>query len=209
MENKIKEFVKTNNFINLAKYIMFNTHIKTIKDSYRIIELELYIYNTAHPDIFTHKNCLQKKSMVWYFHQLSDKEHSYKGGNYKGLDIGCGFDGGYAGILIRSIMNESTNTVIEGPCNTVNELLKSIGVDSILTLVTTKFNNNLTCLNHDILKLVEKKFTQNLDIYSAPRIGLTLKGNNIEQKKKYIDKKYRFIIFKDKIKKEKTKMEKI
>ena len=205
LEQRIKTLISDINFIELAKYIMLETHIKTNNDEYRIIEMELYICNDKHKDIFTHQHSMQKTMLNWYFHQMSEKSGSYKGGTFKGLDISCGFDEGYGGILIRAVLNESTNQVIEGPCNVVNELLKSTKSQSISDFVS-KSNANISCINNDLLKLEEKKFIDE-SIYVAPRIGLSLKGDNIEEKKQYVDRKYRYIIFKDKIKKEKKKLE--
>lgn len=205
MELQIKKLISDEKFIDLAKYIMCENHIKANNNNYRIVEMELYICNDKHKDIFTHCHSRQKTMLNWYFHQMSEKENSYKGGTFKGLDISCGFDSGYGGILIRSILNEATNQVIEGPCNVVNELLKVTKFDTIISLVTS-LNGDLSCIKHDILKLEGKHFDSE-DIYVAPRIGLSLKGSNVEEKKKYLDRKYRYIIQKDKVKKEKKKME--
>ena len=166
------------------------------------------MHNKNHPDRFTHSHKEQKKMLTWYFHQMSDKDHSYKGGTFKGLDITCGVNDGYGGILIRSIMNEKNNTVIEGPCNVVNALLKSAGVSSIKELVIDKFNDDLNCISHTLLKLEEKHYNTD-DVYSASRIGLSMKGDNLEKKQEYVNKNYRYIVLKDKIKKEKKKMIKL
>ena len=170
-----------------------------------MIEIEFYICNDNHKDIFTHCHKDQKKMLTWYFHQMSNKDHSYKGGTFKGLDITCGFDNGYAGVLIRSIMNETTNQVIEGPCKVVNEFLDKIKCDSIKTLVIDKLNNNVSCQYSDLLKLEEKHYN-NTDLYVAPRIGLSMKGDTVNEKQKWVNNNYRFIIFKDNVKKEKKKM---
>lgn len=212
MENKIKDYIKKNQLDDLAKYLLFETHIVANDQTYRMIEIELYICNDKHKDIFTHCHKEQKNMLTWYFHQMSDKEHSYKGGTFKGLDITCG--GGtnstdnYGGVLIRAVMNENTNEVIEGPCNVVNELLKQTKCNSIKELVIEKFNNNLSCIEHNLLKVEEKHYDAS-DIYVAPRIGLSMKGTNVDEKEEYVDRNYRYIIFKDRIKKEKKKMEKL
>ena len=205
MQTKINNFLKTNDLMQLAKYLLFETHIVVNNNSYRMLEIELYVYNDKHNDIFTHCHTEQKNMLTWYFHQMSEKENSYKGGTYKGMDITCGIDDGYGGILIRSIMNETDNTVIEGPCKVVNEILEKTGQDCIKNLVVDKLNNDKSCLNNDLLKLEEKCY-DNVDMFYAPRIGLSMKGSNIEEKKIWVNQNYRFIVFKDKIKKEKTKM---
>lgn len=209
METKIKDYIKKNQLDELAKYLLFETHIVANDQTYRMLEIELYICNDKHKDIFTHCHREQKNMLTWYFHQMSDKEHSYKGGTFKGLDITCGGSiDNYGGILIRAIMNETTDEVIEGPCNVVNELLKQTKCNSIKELVIEKFNNNLSCVEHSLLKVKEKHYDTD-DVYVAPRIGLSMKGDNVDEKQKYVDRNYRYIIFKDRIKKEKKKMVKL
>lgn len=205
MDQKIKTLAEKNSLDDLAKYLLFETRISANGSSYRMLEIELYVNNTLHPDIFTHCNKEQKNMLTWYFHQMSEKDHSYKGGTFKGLDISCGTNNGHGGILIRSIMNETTNAVIEGPCNVVNELLKQAKVNTIKELVIDKFNDNLSCTLHALLKLEEFHYDSE-DLYVAPRIGLSMKGDNLEKKQEYVNKNYRYIVFKDKIKKEKKKM---
>lgn len=203
MEAKITEFINKNEMNELAKYILFNSRLMANNIPYRFLEIELYIYTDTHKDIFTHRHSKQKNMLKWYFHQMSEKEGSYKGGTFKGLDIACGFNGGYGGILIRSIMNENDNTVIEGPCNVVNALLKQVTIDSVSDLVG-KMNGNLSCLDNDYIKLENKTYAEH-QIYKAPRIGLTLKGSNKEEKENYINSHYRYILLNDKVKKEKKK----
>lgn len=205
MDQKIINFIKKNDINGLANYLLFETHLSVNGNNYRMIEIEFYICNDNHKDIFTHCHKDQKKMLTWYFHQMSNKDHSYKGGTFKGLDITCGFDNGYAGVLIRSIMNETTNQVIEGPCKVVNEFLDKIKCDSIKTLVIDKLNNNVSCQYSDLLKLEEKHYN-NTDLYVAPRIGLSMKGDTVNEKQKWVNNNYRFIIFKDNVKKEKKKM---
>lgn len=208
MEGKIIDFIKNNQLVELAKYLLFDTHIVVNNNNYRMLEIELYICNDIHYDIFTHCHKEQKNMLTWYFHQMSDKEHSYKGGTYKGVDITCGYHNGYGGILIRSIMDEENGNVIEGPCKVVNEILDKTVNDNIRTLVVDKLQNVLSCTSNDSLKLEEKHYEET-DMYKATRIGLSLKGNNIEEKNKWFGSNYRFVIFKEKIKKEKKKMIKI
>jgi hypothetical protein len=231
MEQKITNYIQKNQFNKLAKFLLFNTCLSINGTEYRMLEIELYIYNDNHPDIFTHCHDEQKNMLTWYFHQMSNKAHSYKGGTFKGLDITCAVkldkeensdesddsddsddetneSESYGGILIRAIMNEETGDVIEGPCNVVNEILKQTECESIKELVIEQLENDLSCETTDLLKLIEKKYP-NTDLYSAPRIGLSLKGDNLKEKKKYVNQKYRYVIFKDKIKKEKTKMIKL
>ena len=56
--------------------------------SYRICEIEFYYMGVNHEDKYTHGHELQKTSGQWYQHG-------------SGLDITCGNDNAYGGILIR------------------------------------------------------------------------------------------------------------
>ncbi len=209
MEKQIIDYLEKNELDNLAKYLLFNVHLLINGKGYRMAEIELYICHDKHKDIFTHCHSNQKKMMTWYFHQMSEKEHSYKGGTFKGLDISCGINNGHGGVLIRSLLNEETGDVIEGPCNVVNEILSKTKADTVKDLVDKMKDTDIKCINNgNLLKLELKKYKSE-DVYIAPRIGLTLKGSNPDEKKNWIDKKYRYVIFKDKIKKEKKKMEKL
>lgn len=205
LKNVLIENLKKSDFVEISKYLFLNTHIKVANKSFRLAEIEFYVCNDNHKDIFTHCNNQQKEMLTWYFHQMSNKAHSYKGGTFKGLDITCGSENGYGGILIRSILDETSNTIIEGPCKVVNEILGCLKIDSIKLFVTEKLKNNLSCFDNDFLTIEFKKYS-GIDLYVAPRIGLYLKGNDIDEKKKFIVKDYRYIFYKNGVKKEKKKM---
>lgn len=208
MEHKITTFINNNDLNGLANYLLFDTHLVVNGNNYRMAEIEMYVCNDHHKDIFTHCHKQQKQMLTWYFHQMSNKDHSYKGGTFKGLDITCGFNNGYAGVLIRSVMNETTNQITEGPCKVVNEFLEKIGCDSIKTLVIDKLNNDISCIKHNLLKLEEKHYvsTDDTKVYVASRIGLSMKGDNLDEKQKWVNNHYRYVIYKTLVKKERKKM---
>jgi 3-methyladenine DNA glycosylase Mpg len=208
MDQKITNFIKSNQLNELAKYLLFETHLVVNGNNYRMVEIELYICTDAHKDIFTHCHREQKNMLTWYFHQMSDKVNSYKGGTFKGMDITCAIDGGYGGILIRSVMDEATKEVIEGPCKTVDKILEKTKYSSIKDLVVSGLVNDLSCVKNNLLKLEEKHY-ESSDLYICPRIGLSMKGSDIDEKQKWVNNNYRFVIFKDNIKKEKKKMVKL
>ena len=207
MNNQLKELLNDVNDYSgmneLASYILKNIQLNVCNESYTFLEIECYIYKDDHQDIFTHCHSGQKKFLQWYFHQLSEKEHSYKGGTRKGLDFCLGSKKCFAGILIRGLLRKSDGFIIEGPCKCVNEILLQSETESIKDLVCNKLDENLSCLTNDILYLSISK--NKCNIYIAPRVGLTLKGD-IDAKKEYITKHYRYIADKNKIKKEKMKM---
>jgi len=72
----------------LDNYLLSNYYLSLNNEEiYQLLEIEIYLYNESHLDIFTHCHSNLKRYWYVYFHQLSKKEHSYK-----------------AGILIRGIL---------------------------------------------------------------------------------------------------------
>lgn len=168
-----------------------------------------------HQDTFIHGDDLQRQNGQWYFHRYGS--NSYKGGTYKGLDISFGKGAkAHGGILIRSLISLSpppVNDFIEGPCNSVNKILKlnSDGAKDleIVDLVGLKnfsldIFNKESCLhfsglheteNKDLFRIIETK-----NLFKCPRVGLTLKRHDAHKERFWmID--YRYFIYPDKNKK--------
>lgn len=180
-------------FDQIAHNLLNNIALMINGYQFRLLEIEFYIYNHHHTDIFAHCFKYQKTHFKWYFHHASEKEHSYKGGNYKGLDLTCGNENTYGGILIRAIQNDK-GEIIEGPCRVVNKILELTGCESILELVTSKLQNNIEADN-PFLCLKASNFPEEF-IFRSPRIGLTLKkSDNLALREQYISKLYRFLIY--------------
>ena len=182
---------------------LMNKHVlKAGVNNYRLCELEVYINNTAHPDIFTHDSEEQSIPDIWYFHKRGG---TYKSGTYKGLDITHPIGDGFGGILVRSIMNIKTEALIEGPCNVVNELLRACKQKNISDLVDV-ISSTLNCEScpvYDPNSPLHLAFCElnSRQIYTAPRVGLTLKGDNREERSKYIMRDYRYSTFPKRVKK--------
>ncbi len=188
------------NFEQIAEKLLCGTELIIAGSSFSIAEIEFYVYDESHPDIFTHCNKHQRPHLRWYFHRASDGEHSYKGGTFKGLDITCGHGQTYGGILIRSIIDNSNKTVIDGPCKVVNKILDLTGSTDIKNLVIDKMKNNVSIFS-EILHLKTKEVSSH-HIFRSPRIGLTLKkSDHLELRKQYIAKLYRFTTHPSKISK--------
>ena len=187
-------------FYPISQLLLSKVSLVVNSIRFRLIEIEFYLYNNKHTDIFAHKFNCQKMNLHWYFHRSSEKEHSYKGGTFKGLDLTCGSDDSYGGILIRSIMDLSNNKIIEGPCKIVEKILEITKCISIKDLVLNKMNNDIS-VHHPLLCLKDDQHSLQ-DIFRSPRIGLTLKkSDNIELRRHYICQPYRFLIFPSSIKK--------
>ncbi|WP_158860972.1 DNA-3-methyladenine glycosylase [Lunatibacter salilacus] len=137
---------------------------------FRICEIEFYYKDTLHNDSYTHGHKQQKTSGLWYQHG-------------SGLDITCGNENAFGGILIRAIQEiENQGKVIDdayiyGPLNCLQALFSS-------------FSN---IEKHQVTFGFEKAIPNMLsqeEILSVPRTGLN-KNLNLEMHSKM----YRFFIF--------------
>lgn len=180
-------------FDKVSQKLMNETILYVNSKPYRIVELEYYLYNSQHPDIFCHNNEMQLKKSHWYFHRTGKFINSnYKAGTYKGLDITFGNDlDSYGGILIRSLQSLETDEVIEGPCKCVNLILKLCNVTNIKELVS---NIDLNVYKKDLLYISKNESIQHKSFVKGPRIGLTFKGKDIKVASQYIFKPYRYLI---------------
>jgi hypothetical protein len=189
--------VTSNNFEVIANLILNESALSINNKLYRIIEIELYLHQKEHEDLYSHRNVDQLQYGGFYFHKF--KNGSYKNGTYRGLDISLGDakTEKYCGILIRAIMNLETKDVIIGPCLSVNKILEEYKVDGIPDFVNTKFEHPLKLINHKL----EKE-----QIYKGPRIGLQNKKSEVVKAPDFVNRDYRFLIYKDKVKKGKRSL---
>lgn len=130
---------------------------------------------------------------------------SYKGGNYKGLDVTCGPLGaselgvgvaGHGGILIRSVQRVSDGACIEGSCLVAEEVLRQHGASSIAEVVgrwkgnTSAFSNPTLFFAPAAHRLPSPAAGQPV-IVRSPRVGLTLKQKG-ESRPQFIMLPYRY-----------------
>ena len=187
---------KADDFSAIADTIM-NDYVLSVKgDEYRICEIEFYLKDKDHNDEYVHGDKDQSKYGVFYFHKY--KTGTYKSGTYKGMDMTFGNKDSFYGILIRSIMNVSTNEFIEGPCKCVNEILGKYDCTTVYDFMTDKEALNIFNNTQDLI--IKKKTQAKIPLYKGSRIGLSDKYPD------YKDRQYRFVINRDKIKKEKSKL---
>ena len=125
-------------------------------------------------------------------------------GTFKGLDIAVNkVTGGYCGILIRAIWDIENSMMIEGPCLSVNKVLELYECASIPELIKQKvglltINSKLSVTaNHRNFTIKDNILNPEV-IYCGRRVGLS------EKYPEWKDKPYRFLIMKNKIKKQKT-----
>jgi 3-methyladenine DNA glycosylase Mpg len=183
-----------------AQKFLNETILQVNGKKFRIGEIEIYLYNSDHQDMYVHKDPLQMNKWNWYFHK---KGKSFKEGTFKGLDITMGEIGDeetgdtgcYFGVLIRSLYNVQEKQFIEGPCNSVMEILREYNCEKVKDFI--KVDEVLNCFeNHRNLILKKVKMRQR-EIYTGPRIGLS------DKYPEFRDLPYRFTCFKEFIKKKK------
>jgi 3-methyladenine DNA glycosylase Mpg len=152
-------------FDELAEQILNKYQLVIAGVPYRIHEIEFYLSSEEYPDPYVHCDVMQKTIGKWYFHR---KGGSYKGGTFKGLDITFG-ENCFGGILIRAISRE--DKIIDGPCRTVDEILRQNGSATIADFVNDRGGEPLDVFECNDLKLQAANINQ-LDVYSCRRIGL-------------------------------------
>jgi hypothetical protein len=191
------ETLDQTNFEDIANKLLNESYLKINNVKYRLVEIEFYLRNNNHPDMYVHANPEQLLTYKYYFHRFGNG--TYKAGTFKGMDIvfGNADSNTYFGILIRAILNTETDVLIEGPCNVVNHILESYEYDTVSDLTENESVSIRKNSDNFILRSTTKFDSENL--YRGPRIGLS--GN-----KTYVSDPYRYCIFQKRIKKQKTKL---
>lgn len=182
-----------NDFEIMAEKILNNSHLLVNGKTFRICEIEFYYHGKDHEDEYVHKNPDQAKYGVFYFHKY--KTGTYKSGTYKGMDMTYGDEDTFFGVLIRSIYDIENDEMIEGPCRSVNKVLELYGLDKVSDFVRDDGPLH-THYNQRKFYLIKGDLPQEI-IYKGPRVGLS------DKYPEYKSKNYRFLIMKNKIKKQK------
>lgn len=177
MEEILLQNQDFNKFDDIANKLLNEVVLIINGLTFRLTEIEFYLHDDIHKDIYTHRHKDQATSLKWYFHKMGHSE-SYKGGTYKCVDITFGYKDQtkknvFGGILIRSIKQLDTNEEIIGPCNVVNHILKLNNCTAIEELV--KLTDNGSCIKKSVLYLKKNNTLAVLPIQSGPRIGLNYK----------------------------------
>jgi len=189
------------NFPEISQTLLNKCLLVANKQKFRLVEIEFYLYSPNHSDPYVHQDPDQLLLHTFYFHKF--KTGTYKSGTFKGMDFTFGNTDKkvYFGILIRAIQHIKTGQVIEGPCNVVNRILNSYQCDSIMDLT---HGQNLGLFENDVgLTLVPSKSLEARTIYAGPRIGLSAKYPD------YQNRSYRFVADKNLVKKQRSTLKEI
>ena len=185
-------------FKEIADKLLNKTELVINDKRFRICEVEFYLHCKTHLDEYTHCDDLQQEYGKLYFHRF--RNGVYKSGTYKCMDLTLGDrdSGTYLGILIRSIRELSNGTMYNGPCKSVDRLLREFDCESVKDL-EKKEQFPIDMVRNKKVRLVSAKLNPE-PIYIGPRIGLSDKYPEFHKKL------YRYVIMINDVKKEKTKL---
>lgn len=197
-------------FDRIARDLLLDYELHANGHVLRLLEIEFYwrqdpeaaksAAEGGHVDLFAHASPVQLNNYGnWYWHRQGTKpDSSYKGGNYKGLDmtIGAVGGGGHGGILIRAVQRVSDGVIFEGSCLVAEEVLRMHGGKSIVDVVASWKGNTSAFTNPTLffapaahrLPAVAKGTPV---IVRSPRVGLTLKQSG-ESRQHFIMLPYRY-----------------
>jgi hypothetical protein len=197
------------NFKELADHLLNSVVLivqpscKGPKAEFRLTEIEFYLFSETHPDPYTHRSLEQQTENRFYFHKFGNG--TFKAGTWKGLDLCFGRDS-FLGVLIRSLTEIQTDTIIEGPCLSVNRILNHFDCQNVSDFVSQVLDGNLDFDIYDESKPIHLRKVTHLPrevLFSGPRIGLSNKFPDFK------DLPYRFCINRDRIKKKRKTLQAI
>lgn len=190
------ELCNASQFKTISNILMNKSSLVVKNEVFRLCEIEFYLKNNSHNDLYVHGDDDQKTFEGLYFHKF--KNGSYKSGTYKGLDITFGSTNSYFGILIRSMLNVNSGEFIEGPCRCVNKILELFGSSDVKTFFAdNKFNAQLKLYDTtNGIYLMEHEHKSE-EIFEGIRVGLS------DKYPEYLNKNYRHAILIKNIKKQK------
>jgi len=185
-------------FDEIADRLLNECQLVVNGKAFRLVEIEFYLKTAHHNDEYTHCDADQLLMHTFYFHKF--KTGTYKAGTFKGMDLtfGDADEEAYFGILVRAIQDIEHNTIIEGPCKVVDRILLEYGHQNIAALTDYQSLNIFENEKQFILEVNED--LEHETISAGPRIGLSNKYPEFRHRS------YRYVIFRNRIKKEKTKL---
>lgn len=182
----------------IARYLQNHVLIRAKGRPIRIAEVEAYLHSAKHPDPFVHRAAEQEKHCHWYVHKRGS---AHKEGKWKGLDITFGAEGTHqGGFLIRGMSAiDEQGHYVDGPSRCVDELLKLLGKSTAGDLAKS-LHGVITKESSPELYLESSPFLQFGEWCAAPRVGLSLANESLEERKYYLQRLYRFHICPDQTK---------
>ena len=186
------------NFEDISKTFLNKFLLCTPTKKYKIEEIEIYYSSLTHPDPFVHCDKDQSIPGMLYFHRMKGK--GFKEGTFKGVDFTFCLKQDrkaktFGGVLLRSMRDiSSSDNLVEGSCRCVNKILADNNCSKVKEFADHFPDFRIKVFDTDTnypLYFVRNN-NENNKIYTAPRVGLTLRNDKKQNKLKYIMKRYRF-----------------
>jgi hypothetical protein len=119
----------------LSRQVLHERLLQVGPKQFRVVECEVYCRSPAWDDMFTHADPQQLVPNTLYFHKTGN---GFRGGSYKGMDLGCGQATAYGGVLVRSLVDLETNEMTSGPSLCVDLILKVMICNSLSFCLSNK-----------------------------------------------------------------------
>ncbi len=189
-------------FSRIAQYLLNEATVMVAGKSHRFTEIEFYYSGEGHDDRFPHRDPVQLKTGVWYFHR---SRGTYRSGSFKGVDLAFGDGEAFAGVLIRGLYPLDGDQ-IDGPSLHVDYWLKETGQSTVAALDKAMAGRSVWDPENPV-HLVESEEKRDYPIIRCARVGLTLKKAKPESNAaEFILKPYRYLTEPRTIKKGKPHM---
>lgn len=173
-------------FDRLADLLLNERLLHTPKAEYRLREIEFYYYALCHKDLYCHCHPHQRFPFRYYFHRFKNAD-KYANLKQKGLDIVfSNKEDEFAGVLLRTIENLQTKTLVTGVARIADKLMDEIGGANEI-----KSMYEATSYQNTVLRLSTVSLPR-LAIYKQKRKGLNLKsGDHLD----YLNSKYNYFTY--------------
>jgi hypothetical protein len=177
-------------FDRIAKVILNNFELRTLKSTYIISEIEFYYYSRNHTDYYCHKNLRQLLNSRFYFHRFKDPD-KYSNLKQKGTDITIGDNNNtFGGILIRAIQDKESAEFYTGIGNITNRIIEEIGGTSEIQKL---YDSDISVFNNSTNLYLQNSINNGLKIFKKKRQGLN--HDTIDSDKFYINAPYNYFTY--------------
>lgn len=194
-------------FMTLADLLLnkFELVVNT-KKIFRLVEIEFYFLAPHHQDTFftslyqldDYQRVLDPPSPsgTWHFRRAGSPVHGYfREGGERALDISFGCAGASGGILLRSLQEEGSEKVFEGPAELVHAIQMagwwSRTVSALMDGLSNENQGSLCITNSNRFLYLRPAKDLSRKITALPRVALSLQFPD-SYRSEYIFKPYRF-----------------
>jgi hypothetical protein len=176
-------------FDQVARRLLCGCRLLVAGVPHRLTEVEFYYYGGSHPDLFAHRDPIQKHLALWYFHRTGGV---YRGGSFKGFDLTFAGPAAFGGVLIRGLEQEG-GPLVDGPSLCVDHLLRTTEQTGVAAL-DEAIEGRPAWDADNPLRLEWSAGLAERPILRTARVGLSLrKLRKAEAPARFILKPYRYL----------------